>query len=109
MCVCECPLQDVTVTPSASLTFPPGHTVLFAVYDAALHGVLSVVNSAQGDAHILMLDDKLSNPPLMDAVAMPVRAGGTGIGCGLLLAGAFEVAPSPFDRACSVCCVHTFL
>ncbi len=53
---------------------PQGHILQFADYVTALHVVCAVVNSSRGDAHLLLFDEALSKPPLMDAIAMPVCA-----------------------------------
>ena len=64
-------LQEGLVAGS-SLTCPPGHSLVFATFHDALRCVVAVVNSSRGDAHILIFDETLSYPPLMDDVALPV-------------------------------------
>jgi hypothetical protein len=67
-----CPQDGLAL--AATLNMPAGHVVQFADFVPTLGIVCAIVNSSRGDAHLLLFDDALNKPPLMDAMAMPVRA-----------------------------------
>jgi hypothetical protein len=66
-------LQTGLLRPYKTLDVPKNHAVVFAAYDAMSRAFVVVVVARKRHSHALLVDEKLSSPPLMDAVLVEVR------------------------------------